>query len=85
MGKNYDVIIFFQNTFILRISRIGNFANIIKTIFKKSKKLKELEICQYLSFVVQSLISGEKMPMSAELKWTYFSITNMYTTKEQKK
>ena len=47
--------------------------------------LKELEICQYLSFVVQSLISGEKMPMSAELKWAYFSITNMYTTKEQRK
>ena len=40
MGKNYDVIIFFQNTFILRISRIGNFANIIKTIFKKSKNVE---------------------------------------------
>ena len=41
----------FQNTFILRRSRIVNFADIIKistifikTTFKDSKKLKELEV-----------------------------------------
>ena len=37
MNKNYDVMFFFQITFILRITREANFAEIIKTatIFNK--------------------------------------------------
>ena len=35
----------FQNTFILRRSRVANFADILKiaTIFVKTKKVKDLE------------------------------------------
>ena len=51
MDRNYDVIKFFQNTFILRRPGIAIFADIIKivimfskTIFENSRKLKELEI-----------------------------------------
>ena len=45
MDKNYDVLTFFPNTFILREPRVANFAEIIKiatmfveTTFKDSKK-----------------------------------------------
>ena len=65
MDRNYYVITFFENTFILRRPRVVNFADIIKiatiiikTTFKDSKKVKELE----------TMISGEKILMSAELK-----------------
>ena len=49
MDRNYDVITFFQNTFILRRPRVAIFADIIKiatmfikTIFKNSKKVKRI-------------------------------------------
>ena len=51
MDKNYELITFIQNIFILRRSRVNIFDDIIKTVtifikttFKDSKKLKELEI-----------------------------------------
>ena len=51
MDRNYDVITLFQLLFILRRSRVDIFADIIKlvtmfikTIFKGTKKLKELEM-----------------------------------------
>ena len=51
MEKDYDVITFFQNTFISTRPSVAIFANIskivtifIKTIFKDSKNIKELEI-----------------------------------------
>ena len=51
MDKNYELITFIQNIFILRRSRVNTFDDIIKTVtifikttFKDSKKLKELEI-----------------------------------------
>ena len=80
MDRNYKVIIIFQNTFILRRPRVANFAEIIKvstmfikTTFKDSKKLKELEI--FLKIMKKRSISvfldvttGEKMLMSAECK-----------------
>ena len=51
MDKNYELITFIQNIFILRRSRVNIFDDIIKTVtifikttFKDSKNLKELEI-----------------------------------------
>ena len=51
MDRNYDIITLFQLLFILRKSRVDIFADIIKliamfikTIFKGTKKLKELEM-----------------------------------------
>ena len=49
MDKNYDVISFFQSTFIIRRLRVVNFADIIKTatiVIKKplgtQKKIKRI-------------------------------------------
>ena len=49
MSNSYDVITFNLNNFILRRSRVANFADIIKTatifikpIFKNSKKVKRI-------------------------------------------
>ena len=50
MAKKYDFITFISKSFILRRPRIANFdCNhvIIKTTFKDSKRLKELEIMYY--------------------------------------
>ena len=51
MDRNINVLVFIQNTFILKGPRVANFTNIIKiatifikTVFKDSTKLKELEI-----------------------------------------
>ena len=56
MNRNYDVITLLQITFILRRSRVSDFSDIIKiatmfikTTFKDSKKLKELEAMQSIS------------------------------------
>ena len=73
----------FQNIFILRWLRVANFADIIKivtTVIKAIlKDLKRVKINRndvpkrnlYLYFLIQQklLISGEKMPLSAEPKW----------------
>ena len=49
MDKNYDVIIFFQKTFILRRSEVAIFADIIKilttfikAILKDSRKVRRI-------------------------------------------
>ena len=49
MDRNYDIIAFFQNTFILRKPRVAILADIvkivttfIKTIFRDSKKVKRI-------------------------------------------
>ena len=56
MNRNNDVITLLQITFILRRSRVSDFSDIIKiatmfikTTFKDSKKLKELEAMQSIS------------------------------------
>ena len=56
MNRNYDVITLLQITFILRRSRVSDFSDIIKiatmfikTTFKDSRKLKELEAMQSIS------------------------------------
>ena len=61
MDGNYDVINFFENTFILRIPRIPSFADLIqiysniKTTLKDSKEVKRVtnyvlkcNICLYI-------------------------------------
>ena len=82
MDRNYDVITFFQNAFILRRAWVAIFGDIIKivtmfikTIFKDSRKVKRtrnyVSRCSlYLYFLIYQnlLISGEEMLMSAELK-----------------
>ena len=81
MGRNCDVITFFQNTLILRRPGVAIFADVIKiitvfikTIIQDSGKVKRINYVPksnlYLYFLVQQnlLISGEKMLMPAELK-----------------
>ena len=58
MNKNYDVMFFFQITFILRITREANFAEIIKTatIFNKiSLKTQLNQKNQKLCIKMQSI------------------------------
>ena len=62
MNRNYDVITFIANSFILRRPRVANFADLIKisTMFiktKKSKKVKKnrnyvLKFNPYLYFLI---------------------------------
>ena len=49
MGRNYDVIIFFQNIFVLRRAGVAIFADIIKIVtmfikatLKDSRKVKRI-------------------------------------------
>ena len=44
MGRNYDVINFISNTFVLRRPGVAIITMFIKMIFKIPEKLKELEI-----------------------------------------
>ena len=82
MGRNYDIIAFFQNTLNLRRPRVSNFADIIKiatmftkTTFKDSKTVKrtrnyilKCNLYQYFLISQKLLTFGEKILMSAELK-----------------
>ena len=82
MGKNYAVIIFFQNTFVSTKSDVATFADIIKivTIFikitiKDSRKIRRIRNYVskwnlYLYFLIEQnlLISGKKILISAEPK-----------------
>ena len=82
MNRNYDVITFFRNKFILIRPGLAIFADIIKivvmfikTIFKDSRKVNRtrnyVRRCNlYLYFLLSQnlLIFAEKMLMSAELK-----------------
>ena len=59
MDRNYDIIIFFQKTFILRKARIANFADIIKigtmfikTVLKDSRKSGRIRSFMYLYFLI---------------------------------
>ena len=80
MDRNYDVItliskyLYFKKAIFAYIMKIVTI--FIKTIFKDSKKVKRIrnyvsKCSLYLYFLIQRnlLISGEKMLMSAELKW----------------
>ena len=56
----------YQNTFMLRKPRVAIFADIIKivamfikTIFKDSKKLKELEVMCQMLFISAFLVIGK--------------------------
>ena len=68
MGRNHDVIKSISKYFILRRSRVANFADIIKIIktainnSKKGKKNSELK--RNLYFLIQ-----QKLLISSERKW----------------
>ena len=56
----------YQNTFMLRKPRVAIFADIIKivamfikTMFKDSKKLKELEVMYQMQFISAFLVIGK--------------------------
>ena len=82
MDRNYDIITFFQNIFILIRPEVAIFADIIKilttfikTILKDSRKVRrivsyvsEWNLYLYLLIYQNLLISGKKMLMSAKLK-----------------
>ena len=82
MDRNYDLISLISKSYILRRRNGAIFAGIIKiltmfikTIFKKSRKIKRIRNyvsnCNlYLYFLMQQnlLISVEKMLISAEFK-----------------
>ena len=82
IDRIYDVITFFQNTFILGRSGVAIFVDIIKiltmffiTIYKDSGKVKinrnhVTKYNRYMYFLIKQnlLISGEKILISAELK-----------------
>ena len=77
MKRNYDVITFFQKTFVLRRPGVDIkiFTTFIKSILKDSRKVRRIRNYVskwnlYLYFFIKQnmLISGKKMLMSAELK-----------------
>ena len=82
IDRIYDVITFFQNTFILGRSGVAIFVDIIKvltiffiTIYKDSRKVKidrnhVTKYNRYMYFLIKQnlLISGEKILIAAELK-----------------
>ena len=66
MDRNYDVITFFQKTFLLRKPGVAIFADIIKivtmflkTIFKISGEVEELEV-MYLHGIYIGICSYRK-------------------------
>ena len=59
MVRNYDVIAFFQNIFVLRRSGVAIFADIIKTVamfikttFKDSRKVKKIMYLNGIYFCI---------------------------------
>ena len=81
MERNYDVITFISKDLYFKKAGLATFADIkigtmfIKTTFKDAKEVKRIRNYLskwnlYLHFLIQQnlLISGQKMPMSAELK-----------------
>ena len=75
IDRNYDVITFFQNIFIVPRPGLAIFADIIKIVTIFVKTIKDLvqfkRIRDYVSkynLYLYLLISSEKMQMSPELK-----------------
>ena len=70
MDIKYDVITFFQNTFILRRPRIAIFDDIIKivtmfikTVFENSRKVKKIEIMYTFFFISNQVAKSLTLKM----------------------